>query len=170
MVAISPRVLVPSTFTHAWRADDFNGLPTHVTMHCAWDTKSRRFQIERLEILPADREQPISSQLIRRLPIGALLEKASRTHLVLFARVDSPSGFISMSRAMDDFTDNLREKLKQEGPRSPETLEWISLIYEVAAAEGYKPTQSVSEWFNISLRTASNWVRLARETGVLQGG
>lgn len=170
MVPISPRVLAPSTFTHEWMASESNGLPSHVTMDCSWDPKHHGFQIERLEIRPANLDQPISSHLIRKLSIGALLEIASRTHLVLFARVDSPSGFISMSRAMDHFTDNLRDRLKQEGPRSSETKEWVALIYEVAAAEGYKPTQSVSDWFDISLRTASNWVRTAREDGVLQGG
>lgn len=170
MADLTRRVKAPAQFTHAWHSTNVNQLPANVEMRCSWNGETGEYQIDELTITPISASSPISSQLIRKLQIASLLERASRSHLILHARVDSAAGFISTSRAMDNFHENLRDSLRAAGIRSGETLEWVALIYELASVEGSKPTQAVSEAFDVSLRTASNWVRAAREAGVLSDG
>lgn len=65
------------------------------------------------------------------------------------------------------------ERLKIEGPvmgargPTPETLEWVSLTYELCLLLGDPPTKTVEHFFRIAPRTATYWVKLARERGHL---
>lgn len=166
-VRISRWLSAPEGFTRTIYKDEHFALPMAVTVDCQWHEAHHKFEIVELTITPAPDGDPITSQLIRKVPVGELVERATRGHLILHARAHTPVGEMSTSRAETHVYDNY-ERLRAAGPVT-ETLEWASLVYDIARVEGDKPTQTVSEAFGISLRTASNWVRAAREQGLLDG-
>lgn len=169
MIPISRRLVAPEKFTNWVESSDSINLPAKVSLDCRWSSSAKKYLIERLVLQPREDGSQLTSHLIRKVQLGALLESATRTHLILYARVVTPDGTRSTTKALDEF-EELADRLKQAGPSSSETLEWVSLLYEIAATEGPKPTQMVSEGFGISIRTASNWVRMAREQGMLDDG
>lgn len=60
-----------------------------------------------------------------------------------------------------------RDRLKAAGP-SGETLQWVALLYRVAVAIAEPPVKTIQGAFEISLRTATNWVAAARGEGLLE--
>lgn len=165
---VSRRILAPKGFNHSFYQAADQPLPGRISLTCE-HSGSAKYEITKLEIEPHPSGEPISGQLLRKIQISALLEVATRSHLILYARAQSAVVNTSTSRALDSF-DEIRADLKILGPSSDITLEWMSLIYELASIEGDKPTLAVSQAFEISLRTASNWVRAARERGLLDHG
>jgi hypothetical protein len=61
-----------------------------------------------------------------------------------------------------------RDRLKAAGPID-ETLQWVALLYRVAVVVAEPPVKSVQGAFEVSLRTATNWVAAARGAGYLNG-
>lgn len=61
-----------------------------------------------------------------------------------------------------------RDRLKAAGP-TDETLRWVALLHRVAVAVALPPVKSVQGAFDVSLRTATNWVAAARQRGYLDG-
>lgn len=166
LIQLSPRVWAPERIAYD-ASPSSHKLTVNVSLDCRWSPEHGKYQIEEMRITPLAGFPPVSSQSIRAIPVGSLLRFASHWAL-LDGILISPVGEIKMYNIEKELY-VIRDRLKSLGPSSQETLEWVSLIYEAANIEHDKPTAEVSREFGISLRTASNWVRAAREQGLLGG-
>lgn len=168
-VMLTRRVEAPANFIHTISVSDTIRLPAQVTLNCSWNKLAQKYEIAKFELEPFPNGEPITSHLLRQVPVGAVLESALRTHLILHAKVRTPSGVMSIPDAVEYIADH-RKGLMSLGPRSAKALQWVAAMHELAGIESTKPTQAVSDLFGISLRTASNWVKAARDTGTLDDG
>ena len=166
LIQLSPHVWAPERITRNANPRD-EKLTVNVSVECRWSPESGKYEIEEMRVTPLSGFPPISSQAIRAVAVGSLLRSASRG-AVLFGVILTPVGEMRRYKLSDELYPILG-RLKEQGPSSRETLEWVALVYEIANIEDDKPTATVSREFGISLRTASNWVRAAREQGLLGG-
>lgn len=109
------------------------------------------------------RPLPISARSLRTLLINKLEEKVfenERFPLVV------PGSYKGRPRYGFSGLEKLAEKVRGNGPTA-EALEVAALIYCAAFAIRGNPTQRIAELMNLPHRTASHWVKLARERGYL---
>lgn len=59
-------------------------------------------------------------------------------------------------------------KLRELGPSHPYTASMVATLYRGAEEHGVPPVQIVQERLGIPKRTASHWVKVAREVGALE--
>jgi hypothetical protein len=61
-----------------------------------------------------------------------------------------------------------REQLRRLGPSSVEVASTVATLYRTAAEAGRAPVDFVAQMLELPKRTASHWVKLAREAGALE--
>lgn len=161
LAMISHRISGPPEFTFRYTEHDEIPYPAIPAIECKWDFDASRYDIVSLELKQKADGEPLSSPLLRQIPLGEILGIAVNQALSHFGSVHSAvaSGkFADVIRAFQSAKHGL-----ESGKMTGEKLEWIAAIYEMSSALGNRATQEVSEFFGVSLRTASNWVRQARE-------
>ncbi|MGW9020178.1 hypothetical protein ACWGOE_01700 [Leucobacter chromiiresistens] len=162
---ISRRIVAPTNFEYALDEETDTDHPAIVAMECSWNTKAMRYEVERLELVRRPEGEPVTSLMIRQIPVGEILALALNHVLTHLGRVRSNTVSGSFADAVHSFNE-VKHALR-ESKLTDEKLEWVATLYEMSAALGNRPTQEVSSMFEVSLRTASNWVRQARDLGKL---
>lgn len=162
---ISRRISAPTSFSFAFDEGDGNEYPALPSFTATWNREARRYEITHFELRTLSDGSPISSQLLRQIPIGEITDTALNQVMMHLGRVRSNVAFGSFSDVVRQFQSKKHQL--NAGRMSPEKLEWVATLFEMSSALGNKPTQEVSDQFGVSLRTASNWVRQARDSGEL---
>lgn len=133
---------------------------SRVRLLVAWNDAAFRYEILELRVVVQPGADPITGSLLRALPVMELL-KASITQ----ARVVRDGAGVPVELA-ESLSGSAFDRLKAQGPK-PETLDWVSRIHKMARIKLEPPTQYVADVFEIPHRTASHWIKLARERGNL---
>ncbi|MCA0346536.1 MAG: hypothetical protein LCH31_05800 [Actinobacteria bacterium] len=162
---LSRRIFGPPHFFAEFKDDDDNEFPAQVKLTCEWNKLLLAYEVKELTLDRRQNGPPITSHLLRQIPVGDAAEKAQRHVLAGFGTVRSTVAQGDFRDVMETFT-NLKHQLKQERLTN-DKLEWVALLHEMSSAIGSKPTQELADLFEVSLRTASNWVRAAREKNFL---
>ncbi len=164
-VSISRRVSGPIEFSATFDIEAENPYPAGIDLTCEWNHEAQSYEVKRLTLTRRSVGGAINGKLLRRIPV----DEATK----LFVRhAISQFGYIRSSVFTGHLNDMLK-KLDRELPSLKEMslqgkkLEWVSLLYEVESILGIAPTQSISNLFNVSLRTATNWVREAKDQHLL---
>jgi hypothetical protein len=72
-------------------------------------------------------------------------------------------GDVFVVGGLDEYT---VKEIRNDGPVD-KSLEWVGRIYELAKVLGLPPAQRVELELGLTRRTATNWIRRARERGFL---
>lgn len=109
------------------------------------------WQVRGLTVEAAD-GQPVTSALIRRIPVGELLALSVNKMTPVLLTVASGAD------------------LKAAGQRGPddETLRLVGEVYESTRMQSGSPVQFIVDHFGISRSTATRWVRKARDRGLIR--
>ena len=99
------------------------------------------------------RADEITGELLRLLPIRELIRSGVIDATAISA---SPSSDLSLSAA----------DLAKDGP-TDDALRAAAAVYRLAHAVGDPPTKNVALSLHIGYSTASRWLRLARDKGIL---
>lgn len=112
----------------------------------------RPWQVRSLTVEASD-GAPVTSVLLRRIPVRELLERSVNKMTPILITVDS---------AVD---------LKAAGLRGPddETLRLVGKLYDHTLFQAGSPVQFIVDQFGISRSTATRWVKRARDAGYIQG-
>ncbi len=165
---ISRRIAAPTEFDFAFVEDDGNSYPALPEVKYRWSAKSRRYEVVDFRLVKRSDGEPITSQMLRQIPVGEITEMALNNVVKHHGEVRSSVANGSFSELIRQF--HTKKDGFPAGKMTGEKLEWVSTLYEMSSALGNKPTQEVSNIFEVSLRTASNWIRQARAEGVLDSG
>lgn len=128
-----------------------NGLT--VQIGASWNTHDRAYDVAKLVVTAGSKEHPVTGVVLRQIPVQHLLRGVVERHIVTYSgrgvgeplHIPAPAG----------------------GKPTPENLETVGLIYDVSRAARDAPAKRVAEHFGLPPRTASHWIKLARERGHL---
>lgn len=156
-VALPLDLVVPQTIRAA--ALPVAGLPdVTVDLEARWNPFEQSYDVIDLRVR-SERSSYVTGTLLRQIPVRSLL----RTAVQAQARVYRGEGTTSEPVELDRV--HLRE-LASQGPK-PETLDSVALVYSIAEASLDAPAKRVAEEFGLAPRTATHWIKLARERGNL---
>jgi hypothetical protein len=127
--------------------------------------EGRRYVVQELRILRRDDGPPITSELIRGIPVAMLIRGAVSNLAEL--RIDPDVDYELRVPEQVVITPDDRVRLVEAGP-TDETLLWVARIYVMAELAGDPPAKSVKETLDIPTSTAGYWIRRAKDRGILK--
>jgi hypothetical protein len=117
------------------------------------------------EALRAERKKggpPVTSEGIRKLPVGGLIRTAAMENIYRVRKNPTARDSVTTTKAhLGGF-----ERFAAAGP-TDEALEYVALVYRLAYACNENPTQAVTEAFGLPRSTAERWVSRARDLGLI---
>lgn len=137
-----------------------------VTALVAYSNTLRRYVVGCLEVSRNDDAREVSNALIRTIRIQ---------HLVRFAvimtspstELDDPEGWF-YSTLLDARMRNVEKVEVPFATNDAEGLSAVAYVYRIAEISNMSPAKQVAEVFNLERRTATNWIKRARERGFLE--
>jgi hypothetical protein len=150
-----------SPFT--WPAEE--GLPYRLELRVVYE--DGRFVCDQLTVKRREGGPPVTTEGLREVPIAALLRLAVESNVVRVRRSATRDGDTSSWEMTWASPLALSERAKGGGGPSDEDLRTVAALYQVAYATGQAPTRLVMNRLELPRSTASRWVRLARERGLL---
>lgn len=132
-----------------------------VNIEGEWDQEAYEYRIVKLAVHADKDGDQITSELIRDIPVGQLFRSAIRRAVLI-----DNKGWRTWQVFNSAFPPEELARLVKQGPK-PETLRRVSQLYRVAKMMGEPPAGYVTAVFGIPPRTASHWIKLARERGYL---
>ncbi|WDF34569.1 hypothetical protein PTW37_06625 [Arthrobacter agilis] len=136
-----------------------------VGLHVEWNQEKFTYEISMMFVAIQDGGEPINGTLMRAIPVQMLLKLCITRALYAKDVGDSAAALTRIFESpLND--DGEMRRLAELGPR-PETLAWVARAYTIARIKLDHPSKHVSKLFEIPPRTASHWVKLARERGHL---
>lgn len=144
-----------------WGADRSSA----VRLVVEWNDEGFTYEIRELAILAPAGSEPLTGTTLRTIPVQLLLKMCITRALYSKSGDKRFSPLVSLHNVAEE-DQELLPRLGKAGPQ-PETLDWVSRIYTLAKIKLDPPAQYVADVFEIPLRTASHWIKLARERGHL---
>lgn len=128
---------------------------TNLELGIEYDSNLGRYRVARLEVDAGERE--VSGALLRKLRVQEIM-RMSCSHLV----VDSLGPYSPVYLGSE-----VLESARRRGPS--ERILWsVAHIYRAAAICDDNAASAVAQSFEIQPRTATNWIRRARELGMFE--
>jgi hypothetical protein len=130
-----------------------------------------RYVVQDLRFIRREGGAPITSELIRRIPVQRIVRGVVTELAELRTDPDAvyeSDGFRLRAPERVVITPDERERMVEAGP-TDETLLWVARIYVMAGVAGDPPAKSVKETLDIPMPTANNWIRRAKDRGILNG-
>jgi hypothetical protein len=139
----SPGIAAPLAFTYRVELEGLYSLDFEATY------EQGRYVVNQLTIRRREDGPPVTSEGIREIPVHALMRVALERYLSTLEPLE------------------LSEQAK--GGRGPteQDLRAIAITHQVAYTTNNPPTRTVMQRFDLPRSTASRWVRMARERGLL---
>jgi hypothetical protein len=128
--------------------------------------EGRRYVVQELRLTRRDGGLPITSELIRGVPVYALVRGAVSDAVQL--RIPGPWGTTALKEGQFAFVNEVRHRLVEAGP-TDETLLWVARIYIMGELAGEPPAKHVMEAFGVPPSTAGYWIRRAKDRKILNG-
>lgn len=125
-----------------------------------------RYVVQELRITRQDGGAPVTSELIRRIPVQTLIREMVSGSVRLMTRHASPKGSYRQSFGPVRLSADERRRMVEAGP-TDETLLWVARFYLMAGLAGDPPAKSVKENLDIPTSTAGYWIRRAKDRGIL---
>lgn len=124
-----------------------------------------RYVCDRLTIRRQEGGAPVTTEGIRAIPVAMLLHVAVESWVA--ETTPTEDGGYRAAWPHWPVLPGLSERAKAGGGPSDEDLRTIATAYQVAYATGAAPTKTVMQRFELPRSTASRWIRMARERGLL---
>jgi hypothetical protein len=124
--------------------------------------------VQELRITRQNEGEPITSELIRKIPVQRLIRGLVSDAVELWILQPSPEGTRNYAISLVELSEDERGRLVAAGP-TDETLLWVARIYVMAELAGDPPAKSVRETFGVPTSTASYWIKRARDRKILDG-
>lgn len=130
----------------------------------AWvKLEAGRYVVEKLVIGRQAGGPPVTSEGIRGIPVQAIVREVIREAAERIVNTGARGRATARwTRSNSDIA-----RLRKAGPID-ETLQVAADVYRVSRVIGDPPAKAVAQAFQIPQRTATYWIKLARERGFLE--
>jgi hypothetical protein len=128
-----------------------------------------QYEIEAADIQRKPGGPPVTSEAIRRLPLLRILRDylTSTTDYLFVLNESDQDEIVEEVRDGRVYPVPRRARELGQGRPTDEALQYVRFVYLVALVRAESPTKSVSDAFGLAPRTASHWVKLARDRGFI---
>jgi hypothetical protein len=130
--------------------------------------EGRRYVVQELRITRRDGGPPITSELIRGVPVHSLIRGSVSAALQLRIPQPGPGGTTAHTMGLLVLPQKERHRLVKAGP-TDETLLWVARVYIMADLAGDPPAKHVRDAFGVPTSTAGYWIRRAKDRKILNG-
>lgn len=154
---VQPGISVPGRLDLCVRDDVAGSIDYDVDLGLELDEARARYQIRSVTVTQRPNGPEVTSESLRTIPLRRLVRLAVEEAGDITGWSDQDAVLLRPGDGAP---------FAKEGPTDPNLL-LAAYVYAIAALSGGAPAKSVAEAFGIELRTASNWVRKARERGYL---
>ncbi|MGI8707254.1 MAG: hypothetical protein ACR2LG_03485 [Actinomycetota bacterium] len=120
-----------------------------------------RFVCEAMRVERKEGGAPVTSEGIRKLPVGDLIRTAALGHVYRVEKNPKGRGVVITETSVSGF-----ERFADDGP-TEEALQYVALVYRLAYACNESPTIAIEEAFQLPRSTAERWVSKARDLGYI---
>ena len=127
----------------------------------------RRYSVQELRITRREDGPPITGELIRRIPVKAII-RGSVSDSAELREPGREVTFAEFTRILEVDDPDAARRMVTGGP-TDEMLLWVARIYVMAELAGDPPAKAVKENLDIPMPTANNWIRRAKDRGILDG-
>lgn len=165
-IPLGPGLGAPREFTFRVEEERLYSLEADVVYEQPIGGRMGHFVVDRLTVRRRDDGPPITSEGLRQIPVAAFLRLAVEGSLLRVGPTIregnkstwklTPTGPIALS-----------ERARAGGGPSEDDLRAVADVYQLAHVTGGAPTKTVMERLGLPRSTASRWVRMARERGLL---
>ena len=165
-IPLGPGLGAPREFTFRVEEERLYSLEADVVYEQPIGGRMGHFVVDRLTVRRRDDGPPITSEGLRQIPVAAFLRLAVEGSLLRVGPTIregnkstwklTPTGPIALS-----------ERARAGGGPSEDDLRAVADVYQLAHVTGGAPTKTVMERLGLPRSTASRWVRMVRERGLL---
>lgn len=147
--------------TRSFRVDDIDidGCPAIIGISAEWDNQQSRHLVREVRVSPRKLRGAVTGTLLRTVPVAEASMIAASNALMESGKTTDGS-----LKTVLKYAQKNGKQMGADGPTS-ETLKWVALIYSIGDLIGDAPVVNVREIFGVPPRTATHWVKLARERG-----
>jgi hypothetical protein len=165
-IPLGPGLAAPREFTFRLEEVGLYNLEADVVYEQPVGGRMGHFVVDWLTIRRREDGPPITSEGLRELPVAGFLRLAVESSL-LRVRPDEHDGRTSSWDLTPTGPITLSERAQAGGGPSDQDLRAVADIYQLAFLTGAAPTKAVIGRFNLPRSTASRWIKMARERGLL---
>ncbi|WP_147439035.1 hypothetical protein [Mycetocola reblochoni] len=154
---------IPAWWEHA-------GVPldsgSQVQLRADWDVREQAYAVTRLSV--QDDQTAITSTTLRAIPLTRLVAARSVLAMESNGQIRLDEEWMSAPIALATIARRAGDS-KTSGPTA-DNLSLLAHVYDYNAVTTKNPLKAVSAQMDIPERTASHWIKLARERGYLSSG
>jgi hypothetical protein len=165
-ISLGPGLGAPREFTFRVEEERLYSLEFDVVYEQPVGGRMGNFVVNRLTISRRDDGPPITSEGIRQIPVAAFLRLAVEGNLLRIGPTiregDKSTWKLTWTGPI-----TLSERARHGGGPSDEDLRAVADVYQIGYVTGAPPTKMVMERLGLPRSTASRWIRMARERGLL---
>jgi hypothetical protein len=165
-IPLGPGLGAPREFTFRVEQEGLYSLEADVAYEQPVGGRMGYFVVDRLTVKRREDGPPVTSEGLRELPIAAFLRLALEGSLLRVGPTErhgntsswklTPTGPIALS-----------ERAQAGGGPSEQDLRAVADVYQLGYLTSGSPTKTVMQRLGLPRSTASRWIRMARERGLL---
>jgi hypothetical protein len=165
-IELGPGLGLPKTFTTHVELEQLYSLDLEVAYEQPVGGRMGHFVCNRLTVERREDGPPITTEGLRQIPVAAFVRMAVEAHRMRVGPRQH-DGHTSTWELTWAGPITLSERARAGGGPSDEDLRAVADVYQLAYVTGGAPTKTVMERLALPRSTASRWVRMARERGLL---
>ena len=165
-IELGPGLGAPREFTFSVEEERLYSLEADVVYEQPVGGRMGHFVVDRLTIRRREDGPPVTTEGLRQIPVAAFL------HIALEGRLMRVGPTVREgNKSTWELTwagpIALSERAQAGGGPGDEDLRAVADVYHLAYVTGAAPTKTVMERLGLPRSTASRWIRMARERGLL---
>jgi hypothetical protein len=165
-IPVGPGLGAPREFTFRVEEEGLYSLEADVVYEQPVGGRMGHFVVDRLTIRRREDGPPVTTEGLREIPVAAFLRLALEGSLLRVGPREY-DGHTSSWKLTPAGPIALSERAQAGGGPSDADLRAVADVYQLAYLTGAAPTKTVMQRLDLPRSTASRWVRMARERGLL---
>jgi hypothetical protein len=166
IIPFAPGLAVPRAFTFRVEEEGRYSLEADVAYEQPVGGRMGHFVCNRLTITRREDGPPVTTEGIREIPVAAFLRLAVEGNLLRVGPTER-HGQTSSWKLTWAGPIALSERAQAGGGPNDADLRAVADVYQLAYLTGAAPTKMVMQRLDLPRSTASRWVRMARDRGLL---
>jgi hypothetical protein len=165
-IEFGPNLGAPREFTFRVEEKGLYSLEADVVYEQPVGGRMGHFVVDRLTIRRREDGPPVTTEGLREIPVAAFLRLALEGSLLRVGPREH-DGHTSSWELTPAAPIALSERAQAGGGPSDADLRAVADVYQLAYLTGAAPTKTVMQRLDLPRSTASRWIRMARERGLL---